>query len=307
MTDSTVFNSVLFSVENLVMADKNERLDRGNHRLCIPSLQIMPGQFITIVGPNGAGKSSFLHCLAGGSDFSGVVYFQQADVIQARHQITEQLVASLAVLPQHNQVEFNYSVDEVLNIGFSSTALGKKARDFIRRIACDITKVSEFIDKPVLWLSGGQQQRVHLARVIMQVLPRLCCVSLSGVVQLAGDLGVPDLGITSRDFFAIESTDFPLPCLLLDEPCASLDLEFQQRLQHYLKQLCALGMTVILVTHDLNSALFYSDQILLMDVGKMVACDHPEAVLTSENMERVFHVKAELTDYNDRRWLIVNA
>jgi iron complex transport system ATP-binding protein len=115
---------------------------------------------------------------------------------------------------------------------------------------------------------------------------------------------VSNHGLSESDFTSLKNGEFPLPCLLLDEPCASLDLEFQQRIQHYLQQLCGIGLTVILVTHDLNSALYYSNRVLLMSAGEVVAFDVPERVLTPENILDVFHIHADITIHKNRRLLI---
>ncbi|MCE2026815.1 ABC transporter ATP-binding protein [Sessilibacter corallicola] len=273
-------------------------------RLNVPELTLTGGEFISVVGPNGAGKSTLLHCLAGGIECSGSVMFCGLDVAKARHQNSSTLVESMAVLPQSNSVEFNFSVSEILAFSFLTRALSSELLEFIQALACAITKVEPFLSLPITQLSGGEQQRVHLARVIMQILPALCNVNFNAVKQLAQTLGVDTSSITDKDTQLLAASECESPCLLLDEPCSSLDLEFQLRIQRYLKQLTELGLTVILVTHDLNAALYYSDQVLLMNAGAVFAQGEPSDVLNSNNIQQVFHIHAELMTHHNRQWLV---
>jgi iron complex transport system ATP-binding protein len=116
------------------------------------------------------------------------------------------------------------------------------------------TGVEAWLDVPVDRLSGGEQARVWLARL------------------LAGE---PRL-------------------ILADEPLASLDLYHQQQVLGLLRSHTGAGRGVILSLHDLALAAAWCDRLLLLQAGRVVALGTPHAVLTAENLRRVFRVAAEI-------------
>jgi iron complex transport system ATP-binding protein len=98
-------------------------------------------------------------------------------------------------------------------------------------------------------LSGGERQRVIIARAICQQ-PQL---------------------------------------ILLDEPTASLDPAHQVRVMDLMERLRReRGVTVVMVSHDLNLAAMYGDRLLLMDNGGIIMAGSPRAVLTAEQLERSY-------------------
>ncbi len=80
--------------------------------------------------------------------------------------------------------------------------------------------------------------------------------------------------------------------LLLDEPTTFLDLKHQIAMYSLLRELCAKGLGVVTVTHDLNLALTYADRVLLIEEGRAVADGAPRDVLTAYNLDRIFGVHA---------------
>ena len=106
-------------------------------------------------------------------------------------------------------------------------------------------------------LSGGERQRVYLA------------------MQLAQDV----------------------PILLLDEPTTYLDIEYQLSLMELLQKLKAQGKTIIMVLHDLQQALKYSDRIIAIDAGKEIYTRTPQEMLDAGLFKKVFHVDIQHSDY----------
>ncbi len=125
------------------------------------------------------------------------------------------------------------------------------------------TGVAEWLEARVDHLSGGEQARVWLARV------------------LAGE---PEV-------------------ILADEPLASLDLHYQQRVLELLRQHAQGPRSVILSIHDLNLAAGWCDRLLLLDSGRVHALGTPQEVLTPEAIRRVYQVEAEV-DFSGERPLI---
>ena len=85
--------------------------------------------------------------------------------------------------------------------------------------------------------------------------------------------------------------------LLLDEPTTYLDIEYQLSLMKLLQKLKAQGKTVIMVLHDLEQALKYSDRIIVIDAGKEIHTGTPEEILNSGILKKVFHVDVRRSEY----------
>jgi len=129
--------------------------------------------------------------------------------------------------------------------------------------AAQHTGVAEWMDSRVDHLSGGEQARVWLARVLA---------------------GQPDL-------------------ILADEPLASLDLYYQQRVLELLRKHAQSQRSVILSIHDLNLAAHWCDRLVLLDSGRVHAIGTPRQVLTPESIRQVYDVDAEV-DFSREQPLI---
>jgi iron complex transport system ATP-binding protein len=155
-----------------------------------------------------------------------------------------------------------FTVQEVVLMG-RSPHLGlmglEQPRDLeLAMEAMTVTRVNHLARRPLIQLSGGELQRVIIARALCQQ-PRL---------------------------------------LLLDEPTAALDPAHQVSIMDLMAQLRAeRGLTVVMVSHDLNLAAMYGQQLLLMQEGKSMHSGPPAEVLTYEKLEQVYGC-AMLVDEN---------
>ena len=80
--------------------------------------------------------------------------------------------------------------------------------------------------------------------------------------------------------------------IVLDEPTNHLDIRFQYQIMQTLKKQ---GITIFASIHDLNLAAMYCDRILLMEQGQIIRSGTPAEVITEENIERIFGVRAQIT------------
>src|SRR5262249_50844927 len=87
--------------------------------------------------------------------------------------------------------------------------------------------------------------------------------------------------------------------ILLDEPTANLDIEHSLEVIVLAKTLAAKGSAVVLASHDLNLVANHATGIVLLELGKIIASGNPREVLEPETLERVFRVRAELTQATD--------
>jgi iron complex transport system ATP-binding protein len=134
----------------------------------------------------------------------------------------------------------------------------------------DMLQVAEFRKRNFLTLSGGEKQRVQFARVLSQIWE------------------TPEQGCR---------------ILLLDEPISSLDLKYQFDFLHHLKNFIDPHTIVIAILHDLNLALNYADEVLLLSKGKLFAQGLPREVLSPKNIEEVFHLQTALHHLQDAGFL----
>jgi iron complex transport system ATP-binding protein len=161
----------------------------------------------------------------------------------------------MAVVPQYNDVGFNFSAMDVVLMG-RNPHLGdfqmESSKDVdIARSAMELTNTWSLADRPINELSGGEAQRVIIARALAQE-PQI---------------------------------------LLLDEPMSHLDIINQIELMDLVKTLCTKnGLAVLAVIHDLNMANRYCDMLMLLKDGKVFALGPVEEVMTSENVLNVFGV-----------------
>jgi iron complex transport system ATP-binding protein len=231
----------------------------GNRRLVDGlSFCVLAGQFLAVVGPNGAGKSTLLRLLTNElKPTVGAVILNGKALHNYSH---PELARKRAVLTQHNKLSLPFEVAEVVMMGrypFHKNTPDTKDYDIVE--AC-LRKVDmlPFVHRSFTTLSGGEQQRVLLAKALAQIWEQK-----GGV-------------------------------LFLDEPTNGMDLKHQFLALELARELTYGGVTVIAVLHDLNMALQYANQVLLMQGGKMHGFGQPKEVLTPENIAQVFGVAVNL-------------
>ena len=217
------------------------------------SLLVEPSKVISIIGPNGAGKSTLLRTLNGNvGPTSGAVMLDDRSL----HSYARRVVAQqVAVVTQEADVRFPVTVFEfVLGGRYASanlTAWGWESdRDIeLAQKAIAETELAGFESRLMNELSGGERQRAVLARAL-----------------------------------ATEAKIF-----LLDEPTANLDLAHQATMLRLIRSRCSAGdNAAVVVTHDVNLAAEFSNEVMLMKDGRSVAFGAPREVLTEKLLKEVF-------------------
>ena len=221
-------------------------------------LTFEPGNIYTIIGKNGSGKSTLL------KSCSGLLTPKVGSVLLDGKELSKypanQRAQKISYLSQSTNTP-NITVERLLaHARFPHLSYPKKLRQEDINIiyrALGDMKAACFIHDSLRELSGGERQRVYLA------------------MQLAQDT----------------------PILLLDEPTTYLDIEYQLSLMELLQKLKAQGKTIIMVLHDLEQALKYSDQIIAIDAGKEIYTGTPDEILAGGILRKVFHVDVQRSDY----------
>ena len=230
----------------------------GNGILHDVSLSFPAGSFTALLGPNGAGKSTMLRICGGELRAeSGVALFDGRLVRSWR---VRELAKRRAFLPQDSLLEFPFSVEEVAMLGRAPHLSGaEKTEDVaIVREALALAGMSSFAARDYTTLSGGERQRVQLARVLSQTWAKKGCA------------------------------------LLLDEPVASLDPAHQHGTLSIAREWARAGACVVAILHDVNLALRYADNAVVLADGSVAASGPVAGVLTPELVSRVFGVSAHL-------------
>jgi iron complex transport system ATP-binding protein len=219
------------------------------------SFQLEGSQVVTIVGPNGAGKSTLLGIMAGlRTPYAGQCLYRGREV----HGWPRRAFArEVSFVPQTVRIEFPFTCEQVVMMGRSPYCDGlfESPEDHAAvERAMSITDILSFRQRDFRSLSGGERQRAILASVLAQS-PKV---------------------------------------LLLDEPTTFLDLHHQVSIYSLLRELARGGLLVVSVTHDLNLAATYSDRILVLRSGELVADATPAEVLKPDTLRSVFGVSAEI-------------
>ncbi len=218
------------------------------------SFALEAGAFAALTGPNGAGKSTALKAMAGVAAVeAGSVRISGED---AAGLSAPARARRLAWLPQARPVAWNLRVEDVVALGrFAEAPEAYDRMGAEGRAAVDAAlakaDAAHLAGRAFQALSGGEQARVHLARLLAS----------------------------------------PAPVLLLDEPCAALDIAHQLSLMETLAAEAAAGRMVLVVLHDLELAARYCRRVIVMDAGRVVADGAPEAALSADVLGRVFRVQ----------------
>ena len=230
-----------------------------DERIIIDGLDIeVPDAAVTtIIGPNGCGKSTLLRCLARLlPPKAGTVLLDGNDIATIK---PKKVAQTLGILPQNPVAPEGLTVADLVARGrhpYQKWYQQASAEDEAAVAeALELTSTAELADRTLDALSGGQRQRVWIALALAQ------------------------------------GTDL----LLLDEPTTYLDLAHSLEvldLVHSLKS--DHGKTIVMVLHDLNLAVRYSDSLFVMADGALVTHGDPESVITTDLLRTAFDLNAQV-------------
>lgn len=220
------------------------------------NFQAKSGDLTIIIGPNGSGKSTFVKALSREIPYSGKITLNGHEVSQTK---TDEMAKMRAVLPQSTILAFPFLVHEIVELGFSVNqfAIAKTELQNITTKALERVGLADYDNRYYHQLSGGEQARVQLARVLCQIWEPFC----DGISRW----------------------------MILDEPIASLDIQYQLVVMNIAKNFARCGGGVLAVLHDLNLASHYADKIILLKQGKIYCEGSASTVLTTQNLRDVYH------------------
>lgn len=228
---------------------------RGKNIIDGVDISIEVGKLSAVIGPNGAGKSTLLSALAGDlTPSKGIVTIDDRPI----EKFSPATLAKIrSVMYQSNNIVFDFLVEEILVMGWIRDAFGKSplATKTVTELA-EVCGVTNLLGRSFLTLSGGEKQRVQFCRALVQLW------------RPSGEHGPR--------------------YLLLDEPTSSLDVSYELGVLKILKDLTGNETGVLVVLHDLNLASYFSDNIYLMDEGRVVASGETQEVIRSDTLSGVY-------------------
>lgn len=234
------------------------------------SFEISEGKVTTLMGANGCGKSTLLQLLTKNLKLEyGDIYLNKKQVQQMH---MKEFAKQVAIVHQYNTAPDDITVEQLVQYGRApyTKIIGNgkhKAEDnrIVER-SMRITGVLPYRERLVSSLSGGQKQRVWIAMALAQ----------------------------------------NTKVLLLDEPTTYLDVRYQLQILKLIKMLnkkC--GITIIMVLHDINQALAYSDEIVaLSPQGELIAHGKPDEVMVPEVISQMYGIHLEVTEINGHPYVL---
>lgn len=231
------------------------------------NVEIEEGKVTTILGPNGSGKSTLLSIFAGlNKASSGEVLINGKSIKSLKH---SEIAKEIATVHQKNTVPNDITVFELVSYGRiphkKYFQMNNKDDDEIIEWAIKRTGLDKLRNKTVMGMSGGEQQRVFIAMALAQ----------------------------------------KSKMLFLDEPTTYLDIYHQIEILELVKELNEEeSLTVVMVLHDINQAIKYSSNIIVMKNGQLINQGRVEDVINMKLLKEVYNISGFISEENEEKFFI---
>lgn len=231
------------------------------------SFSIKEGKITTILGANGCGKSTLFQLMTKNLvPRKGKIYLHGRNIRALR---LKDFAKEVSIVHQYNTASSDTTVETLVSYG-RTPYQGRGQRDpqedqkYIEW-AMEVTNITNLRDREIDKLSGGQKQRVWIAMALAQ----------------------------------------NTKILLLDEPTTYLDIHYQVEILKLIQKLNKeYGITIVMVLHDINQAIYYSDEIIGLRQGKVHIVGEPNNVITSKSIEEMYGVKLDVVNIKDGKYVL---
>ncbi len=217
-------------------------------------MQFERGKLYAIIGPNGCGKTTLVRLLANlNLPQNGEILLNSKPYSNHKR---KELAKNIALLPQGRHTPQMQVYDIVASGRYPYLDISRRMTEADRKAvetAMLKTDTLQFANREALSLSGGELQRLYLAMLLAQ----------------------------------------DTPCVLLDEPTTYLDISCRFQVMEILRSMRNDGKCVITVLHDLELALKFADEVIVMSEGTVVSKATPEKLVKSGVIESVFGVECK--------------
>lgn len=249
------------------MEIKDLRFSYGNNEILKGiSLEIKENKITTILGANGCGKSTLFNLMTKNLvPKKGEIILDGVNIKDIK---LKNFAKKVAIVHQYNTAPSDITVEKLIKYGriphFSHHGRDKDGADKVKW-AMDITGLTEFKDRRISDLSGGQKQRVWIA------------------MALAQDTKI----------------------LFLDEPTTYLDIRYQIDILKLVKKLNEeFGITIIMILHEINQAIHYSDELIGLKDGNVIFKGKPEDVITEKAISELYSTKLAISDFENKKFVL---
>lgn len=220
----------------------------GNHEVLTDiDFSVQKGEVVCVIGSSGSGKSTLLRCInLLEKPSGGKIIYSGENILDARHDIHAYRTKLGMVFQQFNL--FN-NHDVLNNCVVGQVKVLKRSKEEAKKTALKYLKVvgmDQYVNAKPKQLSGGQKQRVAIARALSME---------------------PDV-------------------MLFDEPTSALDPEMVGEVLKVMKELAGTGLTMLIVTHEMEFAKEVSDRVVFMDKGVIAEEGAPEQIFNNPKEER---------------------
>ena len=230
------------------------------------SLTIPKNQLTAFIGPNGAGKSTLVSIMSRLLQKDSVQLWIKGKEIEAWN--SKELAKELSVLKQNQSFQVSLTVEELVSFGRYPYSKGKLSTLDYQMIdqALKHTNLLELRERSIQTLSGGQMQRVFIAMVLAQ------------------------------------DTEI----VLLDEPLNHLDLKQAVEIMKLLRYMIEnLDKTVVIVMHDLNMAINFSDYLVAFKEGKCEFHGKTMDVVKNQTLSELYEIDIEVIEVSGKKYITV--
>ncbi|MDO4287519.1 MAG: ABC transporter ATP-binding protein [Eubacteriales bacterium] len=231
------------------------------------SLQIERGKITTIMGANGCGKSTLFSVMTKNLfPRKGKVLLHGKNI---QRLTLKEFAREVSIVQQYNTSSDDITVERLVAFGRTphrKPMQGKSEEDEqLVEWAMEVTGLTQYRDREVSRLSGGQRQRVWIAMALAQ----------------------------------------NTKILFLDEPTTYLDIRYQIEILELVKKLNQeYGITIIMVLHDINQAIYFSDRIIGLKDGCVAVEGNPAEVITTESIRALYGIDLDLAVVDGQKFVL---
>ena len=230
------------------------------------NLTIKKGEITTLLGKNGCGKSTLIKLLSKNiTNYTGNIFLENKEL---KSYSLKELATKLSIVYQNNITPQEITVFDMVSFArlpYQNIFFYKKTKEDIEKInfALQETDLIAYKNTKVSELSGGQLQRVYIS---------MC---------LAQDTEI----------------------IILDEPTTFLDIKYQKSIMKLVKRLNQeLHLTIIMVLHDINQAITYSDNIVALLDGEIIKNDKAHTLLNEELLNKIYGTEIKIENNKVISW-----
>jgi branched-chain amino acid transport system ATP-binding protein len=236
----------------------------GLHALSDVSFDVKENQIFSIIGPNGAGKTSMLNCISGRyKPQEGDISFDGKSIM--KNSINDRASLGIGRTFQNLALFSHMSVIDNIMVG----------RHHLLK--------NNFLTGMIYWLGGAQKEEIIARRRVEEIIDLLEIQHVRN--EPAGTLSY---GLRKRVELARAIAIEPR-LILLDEPMAGMNLEEKEDMARYINELHEeLGMTIVMIEHDMGVVMDISHYVTVLDFGKKIAEGIPEVVMEHPQVKTAY-------------------